>query len=810
MGIIFNIYFFFFYLIYVRAYFCENTSEYNGYSEICEKAANGNESSVYCMKDHRIESSKYVYKHMMRMIFEKHTLNNNKVAFIEHECGEPQNYLTYGEFLRKVSSFSNSLNKCEIINIPEKIYNEEMNSGKFKLLGLYGSNSINWLVTDFGAMLSGVTTLVMHSKFSIDVIVDILNETKLEWLCLDLELVEGLLTRINELPHLKNIIILDTVAKQGMINSINENGEKKCNLKIQGNINNINYKKGNELSKRVGDVNLSPIQYDKEKLEKFKALKEKFHHCVEKILLLDDIINSENTNFKIKNEDPNFVTSIVYTSGSSGKPKGAMLSNKNLYNQIYSLCNHSVRKTYNLQYHLSYLPISHVFERTIAYSIILLGGTVHIWSKNLNYFSKDIFNSKSSIMTGVPKVFSRIYTNIISEINNLSPIKRRIIKKIISLRKCNKNVCLGNFLDNVFNVSRKIKEKVNPNLQIILNGGGKLSPDVANELCTLLNIKYCQGYGLTETCGAIFGKHVEDSNFECIGGPTSPNTKYKVRSWETYKATDTLPKGELLVKSDSIFKGYFLEKEDTKRAFTHDGYFITGDVVQINKNGSLTFLDRSKGLVKLSQGEYIETDLLNNLYSQICFINNCVVYADDSMDGPLAIISIDKCLFFKSLKDDNMLERIGVNEKNYLHKLTDDNINNDILVDYVKEKMMEVYKETNLNRYNIINNIYLTSKTWDTNNYLTPTLKVKRFSVFKDYAFFIDEVKNIYKDKLKGTVVVDSKNNGEKEKKDSKRFEDMSHSNEKQKNLGKHEKDVENKKVKLGTTHGTGEQEMNK
>ncbi|KYN93157.1 acyl-CoA synthetase, partial [Plasmodium gaboni] len=174
------------------------------------------------------------------------------------------------------------------------------------------------------------------------------------------------------------------------------------------------------------------------------------------------------------------------------------------------------------------------------------------------------------------------------------------------------------------------------------------------------------------------------------------------------------------------------------------------------------------------------------------------------------IISIDKCLFFKSLKDDNMLERIGVNEKNYLHKLTDDNINNDILVDYVKEKMMEVYKETNLNRYNIINNIYLTSKTWDTNNYLTPTLKVKRFSVFKDYAFFIDEVKNIYKNKLKGTVVVDSKNNGEKEKKDSKRFEDMSHSNEKQKNLGKNEKDVENKKVKLGTTHGTGEQEMNK
>ncbi|SOV20401.1 acyl-CoA synthetase, putative [Plasmodium sp. gorilla clade G2] len=431
----------------------------------------------------------------------------------------------------------------------------------------------------------------------------------------------------------------------------------------------------------------------------------------------------ENTNIKIINEDHNFVTSIVYTSVTSGKPKGDMLSNKNLYNQLYSIYNHSIKETYSLQYHLSYLPMSHVFERTFAYGIQLCGGTLNIWSKDVNYFSKDIFNTKYLILGGVPKVFSRIYTNIMTEINNLSPFKRYIIKSVISLRKSNKNKWLDKFLENVFHISSKIKEKINPNLEIILNGGGKLSAEVTLELCTLLNINYCQGYGLTESSGAIFGNHAEDSNFESIGGSVAPNTKYKVRTWDKYKATDPLPKGELLVKSDSIFKGYFLEEEDTKRAFTHDGYLITGDVVKINKNGSLIFLDRSKGLVKLSQGEYIETDLLNNLYSHICFINNCVVYGDDSMDGPLAIISIDKCLFFTSLKDDNMFERIGVNEKNYLHKLTDDNINNNIFVDYVKEKMMDVYKETHLNKYNVINNIYLTTKTWDTNNYLTPTYK---------------------------------------------------------------------------------------
>ncbi|SOV20760.1 acyl-CoA synthetase, putative [Plasmodium sp. DRC-Itaito] len=740
--------------MHIKPNISQFTSQYEGYAEIYEKPANANESCVYCMKDYKRKNSKYVYKHIVRMFFEKHNLNNNNIALIEHECGEPQNYMTYEIFFKKILSFSNCLNKNEEFNIPEKAYNEEMNDGKFKLLGLYGSNSINWLISDLGAMLSGVTTLVMHSKFSTDVIVDILNETQLEWLCLDLDLVEGLLRHINELPHLKNLIILDTIAKQSMINSNNEKGKKKSNLKNKENLNNINNKKGSELSKTVGGVNLGPIQYDKEKLAKINVLKGKFNNCGKKLILLDDMTKKETTNFNIINEDPEFVISIVYTSGTSGKPKGVMLSNKNLYNQIYSLYNHSVRETYSFQYHLSYLPISHVLERTFAYSIILFGGTLNIWSKDLSYFSKDIYNSKDFIMGGVPKVFSRMYTNIITEIKNLSPFKRCIINTIVSLRKHNKNGWFVNFLENIFHVSRKIKEKINPNLQIILNCGGKLSAEVAQELCALLNINYCQGYGLTESAGGIFGNHEKDTNFECIGGPIAANTKYKVRSWETYKATDTLPKGELLVKSDSIFKGYFLEKEHTKKAFTKDGYFITGDVVQINKNGSLLFLDRSKGLLKLSQGEYIETDMLNNLYSEIIFVNFCVVYGDDSMDGPLAIVSVDKSLFFKCLKDDNMLEKTGVNENNYSDKLTDDNINNNIFVEYVKEKMMEVYKETNLSRYNIINNIYLTTKIWDTNNYLTPTYKVKRFHVFKDYAFFINEVKNLYKNKLKGSTAI--------------------------------------------------------
>ncbi|SCQ12897.1 acyl-CoA synthetase [Plasmodium sp. DRC-Itaito] len=750
MNILFTVCSLFIFVINVALYGAERNRKNNVYTEICENPANENESSVYCMKDYKKKNSSYPYKHIMNFLLDTQSKNKDNVAIVEHENGEPNNYLTYGDFFKKVFCFSNTLNTYEGKGIEEKIYkNEEKNNGKFRLLGLYGSNSMNWLAADMASMLSGVTTLVMHSKFSVDVIVDIIKETELEWLCLDLDLVEGLLAHRNEFPHLKNLIILDTLDKS---NKIKSKGLDKSDKK-----------KTKEVDNKLGNVD-----YDNEKLKKIKDLKDKASSVGINIMEFDEMANTEPKEIKINNEDPNFITSIVYTSGTSGKPKGVMLSNENFHNTIVPLCDHNLIKEYHPKTHFSYLPVSHIYERVLVHIFFVLGGTISIWSKDISIFSKDLSNSKGEVLAGVPKVFNRIYTNIMTEISNLPCFKRWLVKRIISIRKSNNNGSLGKFLEGLFKISSKIKKKVNTNLEVILNGGGKLSPKIANELRVLLNINFYQGYGLTESTGPIFAQDTSDTNTESMGIPVSPNTKYKVKTWETYKATDTLPKGELLVKSGSIFSGYFLEKENTEKSFTEDGYFKTGDVVQVNSDGSLTFLDRSKGLVKLSQGEYIETDLLNNLYSQISFINNCVVYGDDSMDGPLGIISVDKYLLYRSLKDDNMLEKTGITDNNYQDQLNDENINQSIFVDYVKEKMMETYKNTNLNRYNIINHIYLTSKVWDTNNYLTPTLKVKRFYVFKDYDFFIEEVKKIYKHKLKGIDEVSKNKEQKEEKKDEK------------------------------------------
>lgn len=307
-------------LFYLLPCFSQISFVDNIYAEICEDPVNKDESSVYCIKDHKNKASLYVYKHIIKILLSKYGLNYNKIAIVEHSHGKPINYITYSDFFKKVLSFSHNLCTYEGKGIESQSYKEIRNDGKFKLLGLYGSNSINWLVSDLGSMISGVTTLVLHSKFSIDVIVGILNETKLEWICVDLDLVEGILERKKDLPYLKNVIILDTLIKTKNINiNLEEENEKN-------NCNNSRNNNNKEFFNKKEDNKLVSLSYDNEKIEKINDLKKRVHHTGINIILFDDMIKKKGIPYmRIKNEDPDFITSIVYTSGTSGKPKVVLL-----------------------------------------------------------------------------------------------------------------------------------------------------------------------------------------------------------------------------------------------------------------------------------------------------------------------------------------------------------------------------------------------------------------------------------------------------------------------------------------------------
>ncbi|SBT32135.1 ATP-dependent acyl-CoA synthetase, putative [Plasmodium ovale wallikeri] len=766
----------FIYLTLVSLYYCQNLKGVP-YAEVCSKSTKVHESDIYRGKENDDKLSDQTYTHIFNLFMKNNKHNENKNAVTELEFGKPKRSYTYGSFFNRVLSFSNSLDTLDG-GVPTKKYDETHNNGLFRILGIYGANSANWITADLSAMVSGVTTLVMHSKFSINEVIEILNESKLEWLCIDLNLVDSLLEHKDELPHLKKLIILDTVTnpvtqeKRDKRNDIMANtGKDKGGEHIRGSVKGNNTAtgngkgggsggSGNTNSDRGVEMSKEEIaKLEKEKYDQFQKVKKRGKALGLKVELFEELTRTHVSNYKVKKESQDFISTIVYTSGTSGKPKGVMLSNKNIFYTVVPFSGISIFLEYNPDTHFSYLPLSHIYERAVCYLSLYRGMEIKVWSKDINLFGKDLNVSGANVVIGVPKIFNRIYTNIVTEISKLPPIKRFFVEKILALRKLDNNGNFSKVLESLTHVSKQIKNKINPKLDLFFSGGGKISPTVESELSTLLDINFYQGYGLTETTGPIFVQNKKDKSVNNIGGPVSPDTQYKVVTWEAYDAKSNPPKGELLIKSNQLFSGYFLRKEQTKEAFTEDNFYKTGDVVQINSNGSITFLDRSKGLVKLSQGEYIETEMLNNLYSDIPFVNYCVVYGDDSLDGPLAIMSLDKELLGKSLEEDNILNQLGMTKKQFLETIDDDKLNTDVYLNYVKQKMTEIYKRTNLNRYNLIQDIYLTVKTWDTSNYLTPTFKVRRFYVFKDYDFFIQKIKEFYKSKLKagrGTAGSDS------------------------------------------------------
>ncbi|SBT84284.1 acyl-CoA synthetase, putative [Plasmodium ovale] len=728
--VVFNLFIAVVYLLQMQLYNAQEHEKVGVYAKVTTKPCTEQESNEYIGKDYNNNTLDYKYDHLYSLIQENNKSRGDKHAIIELEDGEPRYYCTYKELLKKALCFSNVLNNANG-GVPAKKYKEEQNNGTFRLLGIYGSNSANWITADLACMASGITSLVMHSKFSVPEVVDILNESKLEWLCIDLNLVKDLLSHKDKLPHLKHLILLDHFPKPPA-----KTNEKKR----QGN----NMRGGKSEEKSKEDF----TEKDKEKLKELMKLKVEAKKLGLTISEFDNLTKTPPKTPPKPNTSPKFVTTIVYTSGTSGRPKGVMLTNSSVYYTIVPLSKHTVFNSFDTGNHISYLPLSHVFERVAVYLSLYLGTEIKVWSKDLSYFAHDLHASRVNGIGGVPKVFNRIYSNIMVEIEKLPKMKRFIVKKIISMRKSNHNGKFSKFLESVTHISEKIRDKVNPNLSVIVCGGGKISPTVENELCVLLDVNLYQGYGLTETSGPLFLQNSKDYSVNNLGGPVSPNTFFKLVTWETYNSKGKPPKGELLLKSEQLFAGYFLRKEETEKSFTKDGFYKTGDVVQVNPNGSLTFLDRSKGLVKLSQGEYIETEMLNNLYSELLFVNYCVVYGEDSFDGPLAIISVDKDILAKCLADDNILKKLGITEKQFLEELNDEKLNQDVYVDYVKQKMLELYKKTNLNRYNIISHVYLTCKVWDTTNYLTPTFKVRRFNVFRDFSFFIDKIREYYKSKL--------------------------------------------------------------
>ncbi len=410
--------------------------------------------------------------------------------------------------------------------------------------------------------------------------------------------------------------------------------------------------------------------------------------------ILNEEINEKTVNKDLKRDMP---ACIIYTSGTSGNPKGVVLS----HGGILSNCEGAVELLETLTkkkdpVFLTWLPLSHSYEHTVQFIQIIVGAKV-FYAESLEKLISNMGIAKPTIMTAVPRFYQNLFTKINMNFEKQSGLKKKLInqtinlgKKILKKRELNFGEKITNFLCEKL-VRKKIRNQFGGNLQAFVSGGGALDQNIG-EFLNAVGLPTLQGYGLTEASPVVSCNLPNLVKVDSVGPPFRTN-KVKI-------AED----GEILIKGENVMLGYWNLEEETKKVIK-DGWLHTGDIGELDNNNFLKITDRKKDIIVNLGGDNISPSKVENILCLNKNIKQSFVYGDKK----------------------NYLVALIVSEKEINKekiKLIIENINKSLtLIEKIK-KFMVIHEEFTID-----------------NGMLTPTLKLKRKEIIKNYKH---QLENLY------------------------------------------------------------------
>jgi long-chain acyl-CoA synthetase len=416
------------------------------------------------------------------------------------------------------------------------------------------------------------------------------------------------------------------------------------------------------------------------------------------------------------------ILTLIYTSGTTGVPKGAMLTHGNIIFDAWSI----TRKAGVLgerEVHLSFLPLSHVLERTVGYYLTIMNGSLMAFADSIEKVPENMLEVKPTVSVSVPRLFERIYSRIFENVHQMSVVKRKLFhwavnvgRRYVEARYIAKRTTP--FLAFKYNVADrlifgKLRERFGGNMKLFCSGGAPLDKTI-NEFFWIIGLPILEGYGLTETSPAVSFNSFEQVRFGSVG-TTLDQTEVRVD-------TD----GELLIRGPQVMTGYYKDLAATGEAF-QDGWFRSGDIGHI-EDGFIYITDRKKELIITAGGKNIAPQPIENELKLDKYVSQAFVYGDRKP-------------YLTALLVPN-LERLieHAREKQIDYFDMDDLVMHEPVQQLFAERLAEINER--LPRYESIKKFELLPRDFSIEGgELTPTLKLRRKVIAEKYK---DRIERMY------------------------------------------------------------------
>ncbi|KAI9468174.1 medium-chain fatty acid-CoA ligase faa2 [Coemansia sp. RSA 990] len=551
-------------------------------------------------------------------------------------------------------------------------------------IGLFSGNRLEWALVEYATYYQGYISIAMHESTGRAHTEYIINLTELTTIFTSTVCAKKLMEMRERIPKVKNLVLMQP-PPQSLVDRLIESGFQVF---------------------KMADVEAYGKQASDSKRKKPKY---------------DD------------------VATIVFTSGTTDMPKGAILTHGNIISSVagtnFIMENRDLTPLSTKDCSVSIIPLSHILGRLVMHTMVAVGCKTMFPRTDPEQLIEDLSAIKPTVIIGVPKFINRVQDKTMHAIKGKGGLAGSIFRHAVKAKL--RNIRHGQsshwLWDHV--IFKPLSETLGGRVRLIISGSSSISHEAMAFIKCTFSCDVNEGYGLTETCGPASSTTHDDAATGSVGTPFPTNMIKLVSVKELgYTVEDKpYPRGEIMVRGANVFRGYYRQPELTAEVLSPDGWFRTGDLGMFDDLGRLKIIDRKCNIFRLNTGHMIEPERLEYVFCDNDLVTQAFVYGDSSRGSLVAVVVLDPEFLRVFLAKKKVIKEGSEPSHQMLCIDT-------VVRSAVMSELNSHGVEHNLSYYELISNLYLEPYGLDVYGLLTPTLKIKRHEATRHYQVTINRL----------------------------------------------------------------------